>query len=128
MTALEIYWLTRLPHLSEIGVAVTIGSFVAAALLLCFAPAWASEDFGSATSRLVAKIVAKVAVGCLLIGGLIKLFVPTTQDLAVIFAGAWAVNSEEMQKLPDNVVKTINKYLESYLEDQSEKDGKIQPP
>ena len=41
-------------------------------------------------------------------------FLPTNKELAVIITRHWAMNSEEMQKLPDNVVKTLNTFLEEY--------------
>lgn len=43
-------------------------------------------------------------------------FIPSRDDVATIIAGHWATHNEEMKKLPDNVLKTLNGLLEKAQE------------
>lgn len=59
--------------------------------------------------------IALIVVGCL--ASIARAFLPTKTDLAIIFAGQWITNSEEVKALPDNVVKTMNKFMTDYIGD-----------
>jgi hypothetical protein len=48
---------------------------------------------------------------------IIASLLPTNKQLAMIVAGNWVVNSEDIRELPDNVAKTLNQFLDSYVEE-----------
>lgn len=48
--------------------------------------------------------------------GFISMLLPTDKDIAIILAGHWATHNEQMTKLPDNVLKTLNGLLEKAQE------------
>lgn len=51
----------------------------------------------------------------LLVSGGLKILSPTKTDIAIIIAGNWAVNSENTNKLPENVVNTMNRFMDDYI-------------
>ena len=107
MSMFELYLLTRLQPLLAVSiVGMVVSSFLAYAY-------WMGCVQGVENARNPSRIWTGVAVICLLL----TLLLPTTRSLAIIFAGHWATNSEEVAKLPDNVVKTINSFLEAEQDD-----------
>lgn len=65
------------------------------------------------------KISKRAIVVCsvlFIIAGLFRIIIPSRQDVAVIIATHWATHNAEMQKLPDNVLKTLNGLLEKAQE------------
>lgn len=109
MNAWAIYWLTRLEPL---GKAVDRVSGTLLVLSICIA-------FGAGCYALHTETWPKRAIKpfflFLSLSGLFsfaKVFIPTNRDVAIIIAGQWALNSEEMAKLPDNVVATLNAVLD----------------
>ena len=66
--------------------------------------------------KIITHIACCIATATLF--GFLKVMTPNNESLAIMFAGHWATNSEEMTKLPDNVIGTINKFLDQYAEEK----------
>lgn len=123
MSAWDIYWLTRLEPLLDASVAFRWGLFVISAIFVIIAAiAWTcsleerehqAKDTRASALRMIK--CAAVSVCLTIIPWTVSVLTPSKSDLAIIFAGAWATNSEEMQKLPDNVVGTLNKFMTDYI-------------
>ena len=63
------------------------------------------------------KLITKVFIGV----SIVALLIPSTKDLQYIIGGAVAieiVKSEEARKLPDNVLKSVNTFLEGFNENK----------
>jgi len=119
MSIFTLYLLTRLEPLNNVFITMMIFSFVLTFFTsLFFIISWDVD--GIAKEEKVQKIVRKVLVVLglsLSVSALGSILTPTNKDIAVIVGGYWATNSEEVVKLPDNVVKTMNKFLKEYNEE-----------
>jgi len=60
-----------------------------------------------------------VLIGLLLFG-LVGNFVPNEKQVALIIGGTIATNTKGIEKLPDNLVKAANSFLERIQEDKKE--------
>lgn len=131
MTTWDIYWLTRLEPLGELLGSMTggwlffalVGGFVAGIGVGLCAETMTStiEEERALTKKGFKFFVFPIVFGGMIMSGLSavgKTLIPTNKDLAIIFAGAWATNSAEMQRLPENVVGTINKFMDDYRKDE----------
>lgn len=117
MTVWEIYWLTRLEPLG--GAFSALSGFMLGLALLTGLVTWSYLTDCDDTCVQPTKwrwFVGAVAGFLLLSAGMrfTVALLPSKSDLAVIFAASWATNSEEMRKLPDNVVGTLNRFMEQY--------------
>lgn len=122
MTAWDIYWLTRLePPLGSIFVALASLAALAAFALLVIALCLLStcEDDSVEQGKNISRHAIKVGLLAFLPATAAAL-IPDRGDLAIIFAGSWATNSAEMQKLPENVLKTMNKFMSDYVGEKDE--------
>jgi len=54
----------------------------------------------------------------LLLFGLVGNFVPNEKQIALIIGGAIATNTEGMEKLPENLVKASNSFLERVQQEE----------
>lgn len=106
-----LYLLTRLPGLQTFSIimAILLGMLVVVALMGCFIAYSDNEDLAVKNFSLWLAGSTLVAFFTACLGGVIF---PDEKDLAIIIAGQWATNSEEMKKLPDNVAATLNAILE----------------
>lgn len=112
----EMYWLTRICALNDVLVFICVMSGIITPLFvfLYFANPWEYEDNAEQLTALVKKWAKRLfyvfCISCLLVT-----FVPDKKDLMVIIGGGaiydYVQNSEEVKKLPDNVVKTLNDWL-----------------
>ncbi len=123
MSFLQLYLLTRLPQIHDLflfsAATVLILGFITLFTIGIDAALDASE---ASTKRFIifikyiAIIITPLAIGATMI--------PDRSDMAIIFASHWASNSEEVKKLPDNVVKTMNKFMDQYIQDKKDKDAR----
>lgn len=120
MNWFTIYLLTRFDAIHEAMIPLFIFSVIvfAGASILLFPAIDCKIDEQQITMLKRFKIGGLI---CFILFGTIHLITPTNKDLAIIIAGNWAVNSSEVQKLPDNVVKTMNKFMSEYIDDKKEK-------
>lgn len=76
------------------------------------------DGFDSAIFKKYAMRLFTVIVILLSVSTGITVITPSRADIAVILAGTWATNNDEMKRLPDNVVGTINKFLDDYRKEK----------
>jgi hypothetical protein len=130
MSAWTIYWLTRLEPLGEMLDMLAFFLFVlgfAISVILGFGTYAEKSSGGKSEDESInagIKCATRGIIWTMILAcssyAMSKL-TPDRKDLAIIFAGSWATSNAEMQKLPENVVKTMNKFMDSYLEPEEEK-------
>jgi TctA family transporter len=111
MSYLELYLLTRMQGFHELFGNISLVTLFLLFLLLL----WAS--IAEVLDKAKTWLIILFAASC--ISGLICVSIPTNKDLAIILAGRWATNSAEVQKLPENVVGVMNKFMNQYLQEPS---------
>lgn len=121
MSKFELYLLTRLDGIQELfaGIAIASGIFIFFAIILGPLLMDSLSDYIEEPFRKTASWVKRL-VFTAAICGLISVSIPSTKDLAIIYGLNYITNNEEAQKLPDNVLKTINKQLEEWQREDKE--------
>lgn len=121
MTTLELYLITRLDDIRSlleapglIALLLAAITLLGIALLICNTTDDKPSDNIIRIINKALKITTCIFIFSITVLPTIKAFIPSTKDIAVIIAGKYATNSEEMKKLPDNVLKTFNTFLEKY--------------
>ena len=118
MDLFTIYLLTRLTALNDflcmLGALSGVGFVVSMFLTAMF-----SDIDRSLVSRSVwyAKLAAIVFFTVMSL----KVFMPTAKEAFLIIGGAAVINNAEIQKLPDNVAKAANSFLEEYINESKPK-------
>jgi len=122
----ELYLLTRvgaINHLAEI-IAV-VGCVTGALAAVMLAMVWVDiyedkekEAFKQKAIKKWMRIFPPTVVICVILLAL----VPTEKQAYLILGGAYATNIADIEKLPPNMVKTINNYLETFQEAPSKGD------
>jgi len=117
MTYWELYWITRLDPLHCSIVTFSITVFCSATIS---ARIWLKNaDMDYEPNRVIAKTAflwCKRFLFLSVLSGLISTLIPNTKDLALIYSGHFATHSEEMKKLPDNLLRYLNTFLEEKKE------------
>lgn len=109
MSLFTLYLITTLlPNLHEAGSAITsICAFIIAfSGLTCFM-AFDKEDKATGIK------VIKYALIPFIIGGAFTILTPDSTQIYALVGGSFATNIEGVNKLPANVVKAANDFLES---------------
>ena len=116
MNWFEIYLLTRLGFIHDICgiVSILFGVVLFVAMCIFFSAFGKGEQDIRSACAYMFKWLFPIWFLCLC--GVA--FIPTNKQLAIIFSGYWATNSEQVKALPDKVVKTMNKFLDEYLEEK----------
>ena len=118
-----LYWLTRLPHLFDVFDSIAaiglMGIIVCLVMWLVFFAV--SEGELNLYEKFPITQKATFLLGIIGICSLVvKSFIPTERDLAIILAGSWVTQSEEISKLPENVAQTLNQYMKRFTEGKKE--------
>ena len=112
----ELYWLTRLDSFNNLTTNIIFMTITLILGLILWGIIYrenGNDDMVARGIKIHHKYIPRIIIVLFMIITL-KIFIPTTKHVAIMLAGHWATNSEEMNKLPDNVVKTINTFLETY--------------
>lgn len=119
MTMFELYLLTRFETLSklfEVGAVLSAVFGVATLASIAFA-----IDSGEEKWIKISVKATKAFCIILIVSVFGSVAVPSNKALAIMFAGSWATQSSETKKVPDKAMKVLNKFMDEYLEDNSEK-------
>lgn len=114
---IEMYWLTRLCALNDLMLLVCMMSGIITSVFVSmyFARPWRDEDNEEYITTLVKKMTKRLFYAFCISTTLVT-FIPDKKDLMVIIGGGaiydYVQSSEEVKKLPDNVVKALNDWLE----------------
>lgn len=120
----SIYLITRLSAILALSVVLLVLSctafMIAGIGLLC------ENEGNNAWNK--CRAVMKWSVPFLIVSSLLVVFVPTTKDAVLIYAGGKTIeyvqNHENIQETPDKVAKLTNAYIDlmiNKLENQTEK-------
>lgn len=130
MTPWQIYWLTRLEPIGNFLHSMAVG-LVFLTLVLAFLygiTKFASAEAADKSDDEAVSIAVTSGTKVFILGVILSTgscfgskLMPSRSDIAIILAGSWVTNNEEMQKLPDNVLGVVNKYLSGYLEEGEKK-------
>ena len=102
-----LYWLTRIEGL---GAFFEACAAIAGTGLVLWAFFWITE-FGMEEAFRPKAWLAGAFVFFLLL----SVLTPSNKDLAIIFGGHYAINNEEMQKMPTKAAKVVNRFMDEYL-------------
>lgn len=114
-TALAIYLYLTLSNL--VGVALIFSAFGAAIFIAIWIVACDREN-GEDVEKWCARHIKKV-LATVIILGVLNVMIPSRSDLAWIIGGSAAyttLTSDEAARLPDNVLKAANSFLEGVAE------------
>lgn len=121
-----MYWFTRLDAINGVfeiltifGAISTLIGVAAVVFLSVYTTNKTVHDYDEsmAALKIFKKVLLYAAIPLLIIGAAGVTFVPTTKEAAVIYLVPKIVNNEELQKIPDNFLKLINKKMDSYFND-----------
>lgn len=110
MDVTTLYWLTRLDGLHELfkimgGIILVFGGLGSAILA---GHLYFDQKLSLYKALLPLAIVFSVGVSAVIISA----FIPKNEDLALIIGGSYITNQEDISKLPPNIAKTLNTYLQ----------------
>lgn len=120
MSIWELYFLTRL---EPVNIFVLTGAIICGIVLLVCTIYYAMESsggFGDESTLATLKNLRKRSFVIEVILSVLLVLLPTTKDMAIILGGYWVTNNKEVEKLPENVVKTVNSFLKKYHDDGKE--------
>lgn len=124
MSIFQLYLLTRAAPIQALFLIIAVISGIS---LLAVLIGWGMERGVKWTEEekvqldVLMKGVAKKMTFVFCLSSSVAVLTPTPKELAMILGGYYISNSEEVKKLPSNVVKTMNDFLEKY-QDKTEKE------
>jgi hypothetical protein len=111
-----LYLILKLDILSEISlVAVIITGVVSAIALLITAINYNDEEAKSSAKPWVTNFGISFIIALFLI-----IMIPNTQQAAVVYCLPKIVNNEQVQKMPDNLLKLANQWLDGQITETTE--------
>ena len=127
MNSWTLYWFTRFEELHNwAGILTSIlGIAVVVHLLACTIWLGIAADSYDDNEKKAAKSAskwAKLLIPLFTITSLMMILVPTNKQLAIIIAGSYVTQNEEMIKVPTKATKVLNKFMDEYL-DEAEKEA-----
>jgi hypothetical protein len=117
MSLFKWYVLTRLEDIKTTASMIAIFSLLIILLsgLVYFCSGSTPAD------KAFSVLVFEISAWCLGVSMPLALLLPSREDLAIMFAGTWATNSESMKQLPDAVSQAALALLTKYTKQESEK-------
>lgn len=113
----DLYWITVLGNLGTLAVVVTMLTTISSILLLIpYLESYENEN------HRVFKIALYVSVFLLVISTTMNVLIPSRKELYVIYGLGGTIDylkdNKEAKKLPDNVLKSLNIFIEEYIKKQ----------
>jgi len=112
----DIYWITRLDAICLVAAVTWIAIGIVMAVVIV--PVLIEGMWGKA--KRFFKVSMIVACSALFIG----IFTPSTKEFAAIYLLPKIANNEQIQKVPDNLVKFLNAKLEDWISDLGKQKSK----
>ena len=118
----ELYWLSVLGNLNDLGVAIAVLSFVVfIALGLWFI--LCSEDLEPSP---FIKKVFKGSLFAIVLGVVMVIFIPSQKNLLIIYGAGGTIDylkeNKDANKIPDKCIKALDKYLDDALTEDKDKE------
>lgn len=119
MSEAQIYWLITLPKIAEgIGVVLIILGFVLSSFFgICHVYLRAGEEPKTSDSFKFVIKSFKSGLIILVIGTLLKTFIPSTKELVAIYGIPKVVNNEQVQAIPEKLLEFANIKLDDLVEE-----------
>lgn len=124
MTNVEkIYWLTRLDVLNNgasgiLAFSIVYGIFIGIMLLM------GKDLVEESTMKKLTQHLKYIYIPLAIISGLVKAFVPTKEEMILIWAGGstldYVQENKELKEIPDKATKVIINYLDEKLNEVKE--------
>lgn len=116
----ELYFLSIIGNIHTASVIIT-GLCLLALLILILSNF--EEDFYEDTKSRVHSYVKRIfIIGCISL--IMSIIIPSKKELYLIYGGSSVIeavqDNEDVKKIPSNVVKVLNSWLEKYIEDSKE--------
>lgn len=123
---MDLYWISVLGNLSDVIYVLLFVSFFIT-LVLCIACflVYTSDECREKIGYV--KTSLKWAVFAMAVLGIISVFAPNSQQLYAIYGIGGTIDylkeNKEAQKLPDNIIKAANVFLEKCQQEASQKEN-----
>lgn len=116
MTSFQMYLIILITKLPELGAVVAVIGGVAFLLVVATWLASSTVAYSSDERREVEKLrsYVKWLLLPIVVGLLINFFGVDMKQMALIYGVPAVVNNEQVQKLPNNVLKVVNDWLEAH--------------
>jgi len=115
ITMWDVYWITRLDGFNTLFVVIVIA--IGMALMFGSIPVCVEELWKEDNWKFIKRLY-KIGI-CLFVASLLGLaFTPSTKEAVAIYIIPKIANNEQVQKLPDNAFKFLNKKFEQWVEDK----------
>jgi len=117
MSKFNLYLWTRLDDVKALFVALIILSIITAAV--------SGVVLGEARTQEALDIAMTILIGAgitVVMNTILVILTPTSRDVALIWGLESLTNNKELAKLPDNVIKATNNYLEGLQPKPEEKE------
>jgi len=123
----DVYWFTRLEEIKSLlsfnGEPEFVSSFIVCVVILGGCALLSTNDNSEIDStklinmlkKFIKPFVLYLCIRVILI--FCAVLIPTQKEMAAIIMLPAVINNEELQKVPDNVLKLLNAKLEEWLED-----------
>jgi len=122
ITSWDIYWITRLDEIHGICWFLVIAAAITIAVLLAMA-VWAADQIEPEKAKKRLSLSIKMAVfACTIF--IFGSFVPSTKDFAAIYLIPKIANNEQVQKVPENLVRLLNTKMEAWITDMTPQKAK----
>jgi len=113
----SLYLITRLDNINELLCILCFVLFITIFILGFYTfHRWMECELDEDNNPNIIKSFKIVLICFFIILG-IQAMVPSTKEMAFIILTPKVLNNEQVQKLPDNALKFLNKKLESYIND-----------
>ena len=119
ITSWEMYWLTRLDSINGWMVVIAIISVLVMGFL--WIPYYTEGLNGTKGGKRIIRVY-KITAAVFVVSSMICTFLPSTKEMVAIYLVPRMSNNDQVQKLPENVLKFMNKKLETWIGEMTVKE------
>jgi hypothetical protein len=119
ITSWDIYWITRLDGIGEMLAGIAAIGFMVMVCTAIFYAFWIDdkcrEERGPHWKRYRMALATLFCVSFM--GVSLRIMTPTTKEFAAIYLLPKIANNEQVQKVPENLLKLLNTKMEAWIQD-----------
>ncbi len=122
MTSMQIYWITRLDGIKNLGIGISAALGLALGLYLIWVLVQDGEDYEVKVLEVWKKVKCKmITLFIFLVLSIIaNVLTPGMKQMAAIIVVPKIINNEQVQELPENILKLGNEWLKTKTEELKE--------
>jgi Mn2+/Fe2+ NRAMP family transporter len=117
ITSWDIYWITRLDNIVACAISFSIVGGFAAIIAAIFIPILADCIGISGKAWKIIKKVVKIFIPIYIVAFIIAISCPSSKEFVAIMFIPKIANNEQVQQVPENVLKLISSKLHEWLAD-----------